>query len=137
MARGYVAAPLAALAPAQSALLARDLRAWEAHDIDGLVAVLREDAAFTMPPWRLWLPDRAAIAAFFPGAWRSCLGLRLTPTVANGQPAFAAYQRQPDGRFIANALHVLTLDGDAVAAATLFLDEDGTLFPRLGLPAVL
>lgn len=134
----YVAAPTpSTLAPEQSALLARYLDAWEAHDVDGLVAVLKEDATYVMPPWRLWLPDRVAISTFFVGAWSACLGMRLTPTLANGQPAFAAYQRQPDGRFVANALHVLTLDGEAVAAVTLFLDEGGKLFESFGLPAAL
>ncbi len=125
------------LAAAQSALLARYLAAWEAHDIGDLVAVLKEDATCVMPPWRLWLPDRAAIATFFAGAWTACLGLRLVATVANGQPAFAGYQRQRDGRFAANALHVLAVEGETIAGIALFLDEGGRLFERFGLPAVL
>ena len=121
--------------PAEAALLARYVDAWETHDLDLLVAVLKEDAACTMPPWTLWLPDRAAIARFFAQAWAACPGLRLVPVVANGQPAFAAYQRQPDGAFAANALHVLTLEREAIAGMTLFLDPEGRLFEAFGLPA--
>ena len=90
-----------------------------------------------MPPWRLWFSDRAAIAGFFAQAWTACGGLRLIPTAANGQPAFAAYQRAADGRFCANALHVLTLEGEAITAMSLFIEESGRLFEAFGSPAEL
>jgi len=133
---GRYSSPIEQGAPtaAQRALLTRYVQAWENHDIDALVATLKADARCVMPPWRLWLPNRAAIAAFFVQAWGGCPGLRLTPLAANGQHGFAAYQRRPDGHFAANALHVLTLDGAEIETLSLFLDEEARLFEAFGLP---
>jgi hypothetical protein len=46
-----------------------------------------------------WEPASAAviyrgeiIEAFFSAAWKTCGGLHLVPTSANGQPAFAIYE---------------------------------------------
>src|SRR4029079_88897 len=36
------------------ALLERYVRAWEAVDVAGLVALLKEDATFSMPPFPAW-----------------------------------------------------------------------------------
>src|SRR5215475_10829511 len=36
---------------AQQELLDRYLETWESHDLDGFVALLKEDATLTMPPW--------------------------------------------------------------------------------------
>jgi RNA polymerase sigma-70 factor, ECF subfamily len=120
-------------------LLARYVKAWEGHDVEGLVAVLSEDATFTMPPWQEWYAGRQAIGSFFAEAWKTCNGLRLLPTAANGQPAFAVYDRSPsDGRFIAHAIHVLTVDRDAIVAVTAFQPPTGPeLFQFFGLAPVL
>jgi len=81
--------------PATQALLERYLRAWETQDIDQLVALMKEDATFTMPPSPSWYQGRAAIRtvltmqAFAPLAqnyWS------FFPTRANGYPAFAVYR---------------------------------------------
>jgi RNA polymerase sigma-70 factor (ECF subfamily) len=120
----------------QKKLLDRYLRAWEGHDLDGFVALLKEDATFTMPPWRQWYAGREAIRAFFAIAWQSCRGMRVIPIAANGQPAFAVYARSDaDPRFTANGIHVLTLDGERISAMTLFLEP--RMFEAFGLPAVL
>ncbi len=132
--------PLAAARPdsAQQKLLERYLAAWEGHDIDGFVALLKEDATFTMPPWSMWYAGRAAIGAFFALAWQHCGGLRLVPTAANGQPAFAVYERGADGRFAARAVQVLALDRDGIATLTAFeLPTGPLLFSAFGLPLVL
>ncbi len=122
--------------PVQQKLLARYLSAWEDHDLDGFVALLKEDATFTMPPWRQWYAGRAAIRFFFETAWKSCLGMRLVPTAANGQPAFAVYARtEADPRLAANAIHVLTLEDGEIATVTMFLEP--RMFAAFGLPPVL
>jgi RNA polymerase sigma-70 factor (ECF subfamily) len=114
----------------------RSLRAWEGHDLDGFVALLKEDATFTMPPWPQWYAGRATIRCFFAIAWQSCRGMRVVPTAANGQPAFAVYARtEADPRLTANAIHVLTLEQDRIAAMTLFLEP--RMFEAFGLPPVL
>jgi RNA polymerase sigma-70 factor (ECF subfamily) len=122
----------------QRALLERYVRAWEGADPDGLVALLREDAVLSMPPYAQWYRGRAAIRAFLAWAWGppgSGPG-RLVPTAANGQPAFAEYGRGRHGP--AGAAHAIWLpaprDG-AIAALTGFVDP--RLFAAFGLPAVL
>lgn len=52
----------------QRALLERYLRAWEATDLDGFVALLKEDAVPSMPPWRQWYLGGDAIKAFYGAA---------------------------------------------------------------------
>jgi RNA polymerase sigma-70 factor (ECF subfamily) len=89
-----------------------------------------------MPPWLQWFAGRASIGSFFATAWKTCGRLRLIPTSANGQPAFAVYERNAaDGRWNANAIHVLTLEGDAISAVTLFLEP--SFFDAFGLPRTL
>jgi RNA polymerase sigma-70 factor (ECF subfamily) len=125
--------------PAQQELLGRYLRAWEGHDLDGFVALLKEDATYTMPPWPHWYLGREAIRAFFAFAWKICGGLRLLATAANGQPAFAVYDRSgPDGGWAPHSIHVLTFEQDQIATLTLFVAPVGPrLFPAFGLPLTL
>jgi RNA polymerase sigma-70 factor, ECF subfamily len=120
----------------QQKLLSRYLSAWEGHDLDGFVALLKEDASFTMPPWLQWYAGRDAIRAFFEIAWQSCHGMRLVPTAANDQPAFAVYARtEADPRLTANAIHVLTLADDKISTVTMFVEP--RMFEAFGLPLVL
>jgi RNA polymerase sigma-70 factor (TIGR02960 family) len=123
---------------AERDLVARFTAAFEAGDIEGVVALLTDDARLTMPPTPLEYEGRAAIARFFstvPAGGRLDM-FRLIPTRANGQPAFACYLR--DGHSpIAHAygLMVLTLSGDRIEAITGF--PDTSLFARFGLPRTL
>lgn len=97
--------------PGQQELIDRYLTAWEGHDLDGFVALLKEDATTVMPLWQEWYAEREAIRSFFAAAWKTCGGLRLIPTAANGQPAFAVYEySDADARWAAHSLHVLTLE---------------------------
>jgi len=122
--------------PAQQKLLGRYLRAWEGHDVDGFVAVLKEDATAVMPPWLQWFAGREVIGTFFAAAWKTCGGLHLVPTSANGQPAFAIYEFSgADKRWNAHSIHVLALENDAISAITLFLEP--RLFHEFGLPQFL
>jgi RNA polymerase sigma-70 factor, ECF subfamily len=130
--------PVAAPRPnaAQEKLLGRYLQAWEEHDLDGFVALLKQDATAIMPPWLQWYAGRETIRSFFEAAWKTCGGLRLVPTAANGQPAFAVYERSDAaGPWAAHSIHVLTLEDDAISTMTLFLEP--RLFAAFGLPGVL
>jgi RNA polymerase sigma-70 factor (ECF subfamily) len=101
-----------------------------------LVAVLKEDATAVMPAWLQWFIGREVIGTFFAAAWKTCGGLRLVPTSANGQPAFAIYEFSgADKRWNAHSIHVLTLEDDAISAMTLFLEPH--LFHDFGLPQFL
>jgi RNA polymerase sigma-70 factor (ECF subfamily) len=135
--------PLAASRPslAQQKLLDRYLKVWEGHDLDGFVALLKEDATATMPPWLEWYVGREAIGSLFTIAWRICGGFRMVPTAANAQPAFAAYERSgagADTRWAARCIHVLTLQNDKISALSVFVPPTGPqLFPAFGLPLIL
>jgi len=95
---------------AQQKLLGSYLRAWEGLDLDNLVALLKDDATYTMPPLPQWYAGRRVIRTFFDWAWKAYGGFRLVPTAANRQPAFAAYSRSgADAPWAAHSIHVLTL----------------------------
>src|SRR5262249_28662591 len=91
----------------QRALLERYVRAWESSDTDDFVAVLREDAILTMPPWPEWFRGRTAIGSFF--AWTARPGgrgpFRLVRAAANRQPAFGFYRRD-GGRWIFHSIQL-------------------------------
>jgi len=130
--------PAAALRPdpAQQKLLDRYLTAWEGHDLDGFVALLKEDATFTMPPWLQWYAGREAIRSFVALAWKVCGGVRLVPTAANGQPAFAVYTRTgAEPPWAAQSIHVLTLEHETISTLTVFLEP--AVFRAFGLPLTL
>jgi RNA polymerase sigma-70 factor (ECF subfamily) len=124
--------------PAERELVRRFADAFEADDIDGIVALLTDDAWVTMPPSTLEYQGPLAIASFLrQGAtWRSGRRYRLVPTRANTQPAFGCYRDDAQAPIAhATGLIVLTLDGDRIAAITQFLD--GSILSRFGLPRTL
>jgi RNA polymerase sigma-70 factor (TIGR02960 family) len=124
--------------PAERALLSRFSDAFEGGDIDALVALLTEDAWIRMPPEPHEYQGRAAIAEFLRSRaiWRGGRGLRLVPTRANGQPAFAYYLGDPHADVAhADGLLVLTVEGEAIAAITRFGDK--CVLPYFGLPRTL
>jgi len=117
-------------------LLDRFADAVEAGDIDGMVALLTDDAWLKMPPDPYEIQGATAIGAFLQDREVSRGRLRLVPIRANGEPAFACYL--PPGQTEAArpyALFVLALEGDRIAAITWFADS--SVFPRFGLPPIL
>ena len=108
--------------------------AFEAGDIDSVVALLTDDAWLTMPPEPYEYQGQAAIGAFLSDrAVRRGAPLRLVPTRANGQPAFGCYFRSPQTEIARPyGLLVLTLKGDRTSAMTWFADSK--VFPLFGLP---
>ena len=59
----------------------RYVRAWESADLERFVALLKEDAIFSMPPWREWYQGRQSISDFFGSVWPAYRGFRLLPSV--------------------------------------------------------
>jgi RNA polymerase sigma-70 factor (ECF subfamily) len=123
--------------PEERALVGRFTDAFEQADIDGVVALLTEDARLTMPPEPLELHGHEAIARFLTAlSFWSPDAVRLVATRANGQPAFGYYVRDPRaGIARAHGLLVLTLAGDRIVALTRF--GDNSLIGRFGLPRTL
>jgi RNA polymerase sigma-70 factor, ECF subfamily len=118
------------------ALLGRYTEAFENADVAGLVALLHEDVVLEMPPYPTWFTGRTAVAGFLE---RRCLrtpgAFRLIPVSANGQPAAAAYLREPDGVRRAHGIHVLSVRAGAIIRIDAFLDP--RLFAAFGLPPAL
>ncbi|MCW2619213.1 MAG: polymerase, sigma subunit, family, partial [Modestobacter sp.] len=81
------AAPV--VAEEQADLLERYLDAFARYDIEGLVALLHEDAVMDMPPYAMWLRSSADIASWFVGPGAGCRGSHVVPLELNGNPGFA------------------------------------------------
>jgi RNA polymerase sigma-70 factor, ECF subfamily len=116
-------------------LVGRYMQALEQGDIDTVVAMLTDDATWSMPPAPAWYRGHAAITAFLTdGPFQ--LRWRHLRTRANGQPAVGCYAwHQETGRYVAQALDVLTLRGAQIAAVTAFTEPEN--FARFGLPKEL
>ena len=124
----------AAGSPAEQALVAKFVRAYESGDIDGVVALLTDDVSASMPPIPLEYLGRDAVARFYASIVRQGRIYDLVPTRANGQPAFGTYLRAPTGIRHGVGLLVLTLNGDGICALTRF---DNSVLPWFGLPRSL
>ena len=112
-------------------LVERYMQAWDSGDVDAVVAMLAQEATFSMPPNAQWFRGREPIRAFLPTGPLSIPRVFI-PTRANGQLAFGTY-KLIDGEWIANAIHVITLAaGGEITDAVAFLDA--SLFARFGLP---
>ena len=122
--------------PAEQEVLAKLVRAFEASDVEGLVALMTDDVWVRMPPMPLEYQGRELAGRFFSTiAFRQGRRYRFIPKRANGQPAFGVYLRDPLTRVLhAFGLFVITLSGDQVSAITRF---DNTVLPRFGLPRTL
>jgi RNA polymerase sigma-70 factor (ECF subfamily) len=123
--------PPAPDSPAEQALVAKFVRAYEAGDVDGLVALLTDDVYLSMPPIPFEYEGREVASRFYASIFRSGRRFDLVPTRANGQPAFGAYLRAPSGGIRhGTGLLVLTLTGDRICAITR---PDSSVLPWFGL----
>jgi RNA polymerase sigma-70 factor (ECF subfamily) len=121
-----------------SEVVGRYVDAWDRGDVDAVVAMLTEDATFSMPPLRTWFGGREAIRIFLAGwplsgLWR----WRHLAVRANGQPALAFYAWDPEAKiFLPFALNVLTLRGERIRGVTAFItrsaeDPDREVIARM------
>ncbi|MGP4093263.1 sigma-70 family RNA polymerase sigma factor [Nonomuraea sp. KM90] len=119
---------------AQRELARRYMSAWEAGDVDAIVAMLAEDAKYSMPPLTAWYRGRAGIRGFLLAAplkhrWR------FLPARANGQLAFGTYMwdEERDG-YVPTGLDLIVVRGTEIAEVVSFLTAD---FAEFGLPILL
>jgi RNA polymerase sigma-70 factor, ECF subfamily len=127
-ARATIEASVPPTGPAPAAedereLLARYIQAFANDDVDGLVAILREDAVLRMPPQPAVI-GADAIAEFFRsvapgGTW---VNFHHIPTWANGRPAVAIYTRTVNGELIPHGISVLVIDGGRIVGIEAFVD---------------
>jgi RNA polymerase sigma-70 factor (TIGR02960 family) len=81
---------------AEQALLGSPVRAFEDCDVDGIVALMTDDAWVRMLPVPLEYQGRELAKRFFATvAFRPGRRYRLIPTRANHQPAYGIYVRDP------------------------------------------
>lgn len=134
------------------------MEALASGDVDRVVELLAEDAAWSMPPLATWFRG-AALPGFLrygplSGEWR----WRHVATRANAQPAIGAYTwDEAEQAHLPFALDVLTLEGDRIKEVTAFItratdsrereyytrwpaqpndpDRVRNVFERMGLPA--
>jgi RNA polymerase sigma-70 factor (ECF subfamily) len=114
-------------------LVERFINAFEAGDVNAILAMLAEDATFAMPPYASWCRGRDAIG----DSWLMPDGppprLRYVPTRSNGQLALGTYLFDPeDASYLPIALDVLTLDGAQITDVTAF--RAPAVFGNFGLP---
>ena len=126
--------PPAAGSPAEDAIVARFARAWESADLDALVALLTGDVFIAMPPEPFGYQGRDAVTRYCARQFAAGRRYGLVPARANGQPAFGAYLRSPDGIRHATAFYVLTLAGGQICGITRF---EASVLPSFGLPRTL
>jgi RNA polymerase sigma-70 factor, ECF subfamily len=122
------------LSAQEQEVLRRFMVAWQRCDLEGLAALLAEDAVLQMPPQSLRYLGREQVARFFavvPADGRLDR-IRLVATRANGQPALAAYVPAADGAVRAYGVMVLVVVEDRIQAITGF--QDASLFQAFGLP---
>jgi RNA polymerase sigma-70 factor (ECF subfamily) len=123
-------------------LLEQYLEAFAEYDIDRIVALLRYDVVFDMPPLALWLRGPEQVGRFMLGQGATCRGAKVIAAAANGSPAFAVYKPNPEsGDWLPWSLTLLEPvageDGSAaVAEVHNFLQPllSPQLFRSFGLP---
>ena len=137
-------------------IVERYIDALGSDDVDAVVELLAEDAAWSMPPLASWFRGLDDVAGFLAGGpmsgeWR----WRRLATTANGQPAVAAYTwDEAEQCYLPFALDVITFEGDRIKEVTAFitrameggdpeyyarfpdqaLDPARNVFERFGLP---
>jgi RNA polymerase sigma-70 factor (ECF subfamily) len=116
----------------QRRIVERYIDAWDRADVGAIVAMLTEEATWSMPPLATWYRGLEAIVAFlteFPLRQR----WRRVPARANGQLAVGCYLWDAGkGRYTAYVLDVLTLREARIEGVTGFITPE--IFPRFGLP---
>ncbi len=123
---------------AERELVTRYVELTERADAQGVAALLHEDVRFSMPPQPgTWVGRDRVIATWVEGGFgEDTFGrMRCVVTRANGQPAVAAYVRQPgEDAYAPLAIDVLRIEEGVVADITTF---DGALVGTFGLPPTL
>ena len=126
--------PPAAGSAAEDAIVATFTRAWQAADLDALVALLTDDVFIAMPPEPFGYEGHDLVTRYCARQFAAGRRYALVPTRANGQPAFGVYLHGPAGLRHAAAFYVLTLTSGHIRGITRF---EASVLPWFGLPRSL
>ena len=108
--------------------------ALERGDVEGVVALLTDDARLEMPPEPFEVRGPRLIAEYGVRAWSQ--GVKVVATRANNAPAFGYYRRDPHaGVYRAVGIMVLSVADTRVSLLTRF--SDLSLFAAFGLPRTI
>jgi RNA polymerase sigma-70 factor (TIGR02960 family) len=124
----------AADSPAEDAIVAQFVSAYESADVDALVSLLTDDVFISMPPIPFEYEGADLAGRFFAGIFGAGRRFELVRTHANRQPALGAYLHGPATTSPAVGLYVLTVAGDRICAMTRF---EPSVLPWFGLPRSL
>src|SRR2546421_10868210 len=120
-----------ALEPDERELLGRYIDAFEHDDVDGLVALLREDSVLRMPPQPSVIGAVDIVTFFRETAAHGDLSrMQLSPTRANGRPAVVV-QRRTEDLLRPHGILVLEISNEAIVGIDAFINS--ALLPRFGV----
>ncbi|WP_329109690.1 sigma-70 family RNA polymerase sigma factor [Micromonospora sp. NBC_01699] len=118
--------------PTVRRLADRYAAAWENGDVEAIVAMLTDDARYSMPPLAQWYDGPDRIRAFLVEKPLT-LRWRFLPAYANGQLAYGTYLWDDErGVFVAAGLDLVEFRGTRIAGVVSFLLPE--IFGRFGLP---
>jgi RNA polymerase sigma-70 factor, ECF subfamily len=105
-----------------TAVVENYMDAMQRGDVQRVVGMLAQDAAWSMPPLASWFRGEDLAEFLRIGPLSGLYRWRHLPAHANGQPAVAAYTWHEDEQaYLPFALDVLTFDGDRIAEVTAFI----------------
>ena len=126
--------PPAMDSPAEEAIVAKFVRAYESADLDALVALFTDDVFMSMPPYPPEYEGRDLVARFCALIFGGGRKFSLVPTRANGQPAFGTYVRSASSVPQGIGVIAVSLSGERICAFTFF---GQSALPWFGLPLSL
>jgi RNA polymerase sigma-70 factor (ECF subfamily) len=116
--------------------VSRLVDAFENGRVDTIMALLAEDAVFSMPPYPAWYQGHDQIAESWLLPEDSPTGLRFLSARANGQLALGVYKLDATrSLYLPSCLEVLGLRGELISEVTAFRDPE--LMRAFGLPEQL
>jgi RNA polymerase sigma-70 factor (ECF subfamily) len=115
----------------QQELLTKYVEAFEAFDVSELVKLLHQDAAFSMPPFPLWITGPDSVRDFMHGTGAKCEGSKVIPLAVNGGAGIAIYNPKDDG-WDPWAIVVLEMSDGRITGLHHFIFPE--LFAEFGLP---
>jgi RNA polymerase sigma-70 factor, ECF subfamily len=103
-------------------IVGRYADAWERNDVDTVVSMLAEDAAFTMPPMSRWFHGDGIRPWLETSSMTGEWGWRAIPVSANGQPALAFYSwDEAQQARVPFAINVLSFEGEKIREVDAFI----------------
>jgi RNA polymerase sigma-70 factor (ECF subfamily) len=119
----------------QQEMLRRYVDAFERYDVSALVALLHEDATFSMPPHDLWIVGPQEVAKWMLGPGIACSDARLLTTWANGSPAVGIYKNDGTGTYRPFNLAVLEVQDGRITDIYNYLYPE--IFTEFGFPELI